>query len=149
MKSLRLTEEQLRTLEARKKQWQAEGRVKTHRITLPGETVATDKNKNGGKRGKYGNIKAEAEGIKFHSRREANRWMALRLMEKAGEIKDLQRQVAYPIEVNGIKICDYIADFVYEKGEIVVEDAKGYRTEIFNLKAKLMKAVHGVEILLT
>jgi hypothetical protein len=147
----RWTEAEIEALRRKMKQYEVEGKIKTrtHTIALPSETPCIPANKRGGRKSKYGAIKTEASGIKFHSRREAKRYMDLRMMEEAGEIKDLKRQVVYPIEVNGMKVCEYVADFVYEKGEIVVEDAKGYRTEMFNLKAKLMKAVHGVEVLLT
>jgi hypothetical protein len=95
-------------------------------------------------------VKAEADGQLFASKQERGRWMDLRLEEKAGAIKDLKRQVVYPIEVNGLKVCDYIADFQYERdGRMVTEDAKGYRTDIFKLKSKLMRAVHGIEVLET
>lgn len=135
--SIRWTPEQLAEYERR-------GNVRTHRIepkSRPGPMR---------KLSKYGNIKAEADGQLFASKRERGRWMDLRLEEREGAIKDLKRQVVYPIAINGLKVCDYIADFVYERGgELVVEDSKGYRTEIFKLKAKLMLAVHGVTVLET
>jgi hypothetical protein len=143
MKHLRLTEEQLRDLERR-------GHVKTHTIAGPGEARGSDQPKRGGRKSKYGNVKAEADGQLFASKQERGRWMDLRLEEKAGAIKDLKRQVVYPIEVNGLRVCDYIADFQYERdGRMVTEDAKGYRTDIFKLKSKLMRAVHGIEVLET
>lgn len=134
-------------IEAHKKrmqEWEREGGVTTHRID--GSKPSKPENKKGGRKNKYGNIKAEADGMLFASKAERGRWMDLRLMEKAGEIKELQRQVKYPLEVNGMHICDYIADMVYEKGGLVVEDVKGYRTEIFKLKKKLMLACHGIEV---
>lgn len=124
------------------------GAVTTHKIADDGGTK--DGPKKGGRKSKYGNIKAEADGQIFASKHERTRWMTLRLMEKAGGIKDLRRQVAYPIEVNGLKVCGYVADFVYDRGgELVVEDAKGYRTDVYRLKAKLMLAVHGITVLET
>lgn len=99
----------------------------------------------------------------FASKREAERAVELALMEKAGKIRDLEFQVRYRILVNGVKICDYVADFRYWEGRIVeiegteglqglsqvVEDSKGYRTKEYKLKRKLMKAVHGIEVLET
>ena len=68
-------------------------------------------------------------------------------MLAAGIISDLRLQVPYVITVNGLKICKYVADFVYiDKGYEVVEDVKGMKTPTYNLKKKLMKAVHGIEI---
>lgn len=68
-------------------------------------------------------------------------------MLKAGLISNLRLQVPYQITVNGMKVCKYVADFVYEdKGVEIVEDVKGMKTPIYNLKKKLMKAVFGVVV---
>lgn len=99
------------------------------------------------RRAKYGNKKTIIDGIKFDSKREAQRYGALQLMLKAGLISNLRLQVPYQITVNGMKVCKYVADFVYEdKGVEIVEDVKGMKTPIYNLKKKLMKAVFGVVI---
>lgn len=96
---------------------------------------------------KYRNIQTLVFGEVLDSRREASRYLQLRAMQDAGEVKNLRRQVDYPIVVNGVKICKYVADFVYEQnGRQVVEDSKGYRTREYRLKKKLMKAVYGIEI---
>lgn len=97
---------------------------------------------------KYGNRRTEVDGVTFDSKAEAARWQQLQLLQRAGEIRNLQRQVSYPIVVNGVKVCIYRADFVYEDecGQ-VVEDVKGMKTPTYNLKKKLMKAVHGIDIL--
>jgi len=94
-------------------------------------------------------------GFTFDSRWEAERWGQLTAMERAGAIRDLERQIKYDIVVNGEKICRYIADFRYKEVEEcgstkeIVEDAKGVETADFKLKKKLMKAVHGIEIKLS
>lgn len=99
---------------------------------------------------KYGNHRAVVDGINFASRREANRYSELRLLERTGAIKNLQTQVRFPLEVNGTIVTHYVADFVYdEKGEGVVEDAKGWATDVFKLKAKIFKAIYGKEIRLS
>lgn len=96
---------------------------------------------------KYGNVKTEVDGITFHSKREAARYQDLRLLERAGTIKDLQIQVPYLFELNDVKICKYFADFVYsEDGRQVVEDSKGKRTKDYMIKRKLMKAFFAIEI---
>lgn len=96
---------------------------------------------------KYGNKKTVVDGIKFDSKKEAARWGILQLRERAGEIEHLELQPTYPIEVNGVHICKYIADFRYrEKRKLVVEDCKGMKTRIYSIKRKLMKAVYGIEI---
>ncbi len=87
-------------------------------------------------------------GVVFDSKKEAKRYCTLKLMEKAKAISFLQYHVVYDIPVNGVRICSYEADFTYqdEHGRRIIEDCKGFRTPIYRLKKKLMKAVHGVEI---
>lgn len=107
-----------------------------------------------GNANKYHNQKTEYNGILFDSRREANRYAELLLLERAGEIKNLQRQVKFvliPSQKDGKKVvereCSYVADFVYdENGETVVEDAKGVPTPEYVIKRKLMLYVHHVRI---
>lgn len=94
---------------------------------------------------------AEALGLKFtkfyDSTKEAERHWALKQKQDAGQISGLQWQPRFPIEVNGVKVCVYVADACYvENGAVVVEDAKGVRTPVYRLKAKLMLAVHGVKV---
>ena len=98
-------------------------------------------------RRKYGNDPRTVDGIRFDSAREARRWCELQALERAGEIRDLRRQVEYPVEVNGRRICYYVADFVYRtpKG-VTVEDAKGHPTPVYRLKKKLVEALYGFEI---
>ena len=76
--------------------------------------------------------------------------MQLKMMRANGLINDFRRQVDFPLEVNGVHITIYRADFVveYPDGTTVVEDTKGVITEVFRLKKLLMKAIHGIEILL-
>lgn len=98
---------------------------------------------------KYRNIKTVVDGITFDSKKEANRYGELKMMQRAKLIKDLKCQVVYRLHVNGFLICKYIADFVYhdvEKNVTITEDVKGFRTEIFKLKKKMMQALHGIEI---
>ena len=101
---------------------------------------------------KYNAVITEVDGIKFHSRKEANRYAELQLLVKAASIRDLQLQVKYSLDVNGVHICNYIADFVYHDyryEKTIVEDSKGKRIQPYPIKAKLMKACHGIEILET
>ncbi len=99
------------------------------------------------KKPKYKNKKCVVDGIKFDSEKEAYRWPLLQELERQGKIKKLRRQVPYRLYVNGTKICKYVADYCYEsEGEVVVEDAKGYRTRVYIIKARLMLAIHGIVI---
>lgn len=103
---------------------------------------------------KYHAKKTELDGITFDSRKEAQRYAELRLLERSGAIHNLRRQVRYELipaqKKDGKTIeraCHYIADFVYtENGKTVVEDVKGYRTKEYVLKRKLMLQVHGIEV---
>jgi hypothetical protein len=96
---------------------------------------------------KYNAKKTLIDGILFDSKFEAERYCILNVMNKAKIISDLKLQVPYEIIMNNIKICTYIADFVYIKnGNIVVEDAKGVKTPEYRLKKKMMKAVHNIII---
>lgn len=105
------------------------------------------------RRNLYGNIKTTLDGIEFDSRAEAARYAELKLLEQAGQINNLKTQVEILLEVRGVKVCKYIADFTYneltEAGthkQYVVEDVKGVRTAVFNLKARLFKAIYGYPI---
>lgn len=99
------------------------------------------------KRSKYGAKKTVVDGITFDSQAEATRYGVLKIVQASGLITDLRLQVPYQITVNGKKVCRYVADFVYsENGKEVVEDVKGMRTPVYNLKKKLMEAVFGVVI---
>ena len=121
------------------------------------------------KKSKHHNEKVFYDGIWFDSKKEKNRYRDLRLMEKAGVIKDLQMQVSYELqpkyEINGRKVQDiyYNADFVYmertknkdiEGWEQVIEDVKPnedekgnrYKTDVYKLKKKMFEFKYGVEI---
>jgi len=99
-------------------------------------------------RSKYKAVKTEVDGIVFDSKREAARYMELRLLERAGEIKNLELQPAFKCRIDGKKICTYKADFRYFTAkECVVEDVKGVKTPVYRLKKKLVEALFpGVKI---
>jgi hypothetical protein len=96
---------------------------------------------------KYGARSCIIDGIRFDSRREGNRYSELRLLELAQVITGLRCQVWFRLEVNGMLICKYRADFCYiEGGQEITEDSKGFRTDAYRIKSKLMEAVHGIKI---
>jgi hypothetical protein len=97
---------------------------------------------------KYGSRRTTVDGVTFDSAKEARRFGELVLMERAGHITGLRRQVPFALEVNGHKVAVYRADFVYTdaSGLDVVEDVKGFRTPTYRLKRKLMLACHGILI---
>lgn len=116
-------------------------------------------------RSKYHSRKTTVGGIVFDSKKEANRYRELVLLERAGLIQNLQRQVKFLLipaqyevierysEKTGKRLkdkkktieqeCSYIADFTYHKdGKFIIEDVKGYKKgaayEVFTIKRKLM-----------
>jgi hypothetical protein len=100
-------------------------------------------------RSKYKNEKTEVDGILFSSQHEAGRYIQLRYLKKAGHIKDLRLQVPYELNPGGTHSYKYYADFVYydiSTGETIVEDAKGYKTDVYKKKKKLMLKVHNITI---
>ena len=118
---------------------------------------------------KYNAQKCVVDGITFDSRKEANRYCELKLLERGGVISDLQMQVKFVLipsqyEPDTVKVlksgkekvvkgkliereCSYIADFVYQyNGNTVVEDSKGFRTKEYIIKRKLLRYKYGIAI---
>lgn len=98
---------------------------------------------------KYKNNKVEIDGIVFDSQKEALRYRDLKLMERAGLIVDLQLQVPFVLYHKNQYGRDvkYVADFVYqEKGQMIVEDVKGYKTDVYKLKKRMMAEELGIVI---
>jgi hypothetical protein len=106
---------------------------------------------------KYHNKKVEIDGIKFDSKKEANRYCELKLMQYAMSISHLELQkefVLIPAQyVNGKcveRACKYKADFYYYDeltNKWCCEDTKGFRTKEYIIKRKLMLYVHGIQII--
>jgi len=96
---------------------------------------------------KFGAQPVTTEEGHFASQREHQRWCVLKLMQRAGQISNLERQVQFSFDVNGHHIAKYVADFIYfENGERVVEDSKGVATDVYRLKRKLLRALYGITI---
>lgn len=116
---------------------------------------------------KYHSKKITRDGITFDSVKEYRRWYELVLLEKAGQISDLKRQVKFVLiptqketytrhsEKTGKRLtdgvrtleheCSYIADFVYKVNDkTIVEDTKGFRTADYIIKRKLMLYIHHI-----
>ena len=94
---------------------------------------------------KFRNKPTEVDGIRFASKKEANRYCELKLLEKAGKIWSLELQPRFQLIHAGELICTYVADFRYNPGG-VVEDVKGVRTAAYQIKKKLMRILKGIEI---
>lgn len=104
---------------------------------------------------KYRNVKTTSHGIRFDSKREAARYNELLILERSGAIRGLDLQPSYEVcpavKFDGDKRRTparvYKADFAYWEGDKrVIEDVKGMRTAVFNLKRQLLKAHLGLEI---
>lgn len=101
----------------------------------------------GARPNKYRAKPVTIDGMFFASTKEARRWAELQLMQRAGVISDLKRQVRYPLDVNGQPICHYVADATFQRdGRLIVEDTKGVSTDVYRLKKKLMKAIHNIDV---
>ncbi|RYY79950.1 MAG: DUF1064 domain-containing protein [Moraxellaceae bacterium] len=105
---------------------------------------------------KYKNQKIEIDGHTFDSKKEGKHYQGLKLLERTGQIQDLQLQVVFvlvdSVVLDGRKkpAMRYIADFVYFKdGLKIVEDVKSKATRrlpAYRQKKHLMASVHGIEI---
>src|SRR5579863_8288254 len=96
---------------------------------------------------KFRNERTRVDGKEFASRKEAERYGELKLLERGGVISNLELQPRFALTANGVTCGHYIGDFRYiEKGITVVEDCKGMRLPLYILKRKLMKALYNIEI---
>ncbi len=103
----------------------------------------------GHRRQKYAAIPTIIDSVRFASKREAARYNALKLLVLAKQIGSLELQPVYRCEVDGRHICDYRGDFRYvdlATGEVVLEDVKGMKTDVYRLKKKLVEALYPIQI---
>mgnify|MGYP004571626015 FL=1 len=103
------------------------------------------------RKSKYRSIKTTVDGITFDSKKEAKRYQELKLLQRANKIKNLRLQVSYVLidKSRYGRQIKYIADFVYYDKELkqeVVQDTKGFRTDVYRLKKRLMAERYGIEI---
>lgn len=103
---------------------------------------------------KYRNQRTSYNGSVYDSKREAEYRQHLDLLTgdnvpDQDRVELVEEQVRYPIIVNEVKICTYVLDFkvTYGDGRIEYVDVKGVKTGVYKLKKKLMKAVHGIDLL--
>ena len=93
---------------------------------------------------KYGAQKTTVDGIRFDSKKESERYSELRLLERSGAISDLKLQPKFELQEgfrlqgHAIRAITYVADFSYIfRGQRIVEDVKGMKTQVYNLKKKM------------
>lgn len=102
---------------------------------------------------KYNNRKVTVDNIQFDSIKEADRYIELKSLQRAGKIQDLELQPKfelipkYKIGGRSVRKMEYVADFKYiENGKTVVEDVKGMKTEVYKIKKKLFEFIFNIEI---
>lgn len=108
------------------------------------------------KRSKYGARSTVIDGIRFDSVKEGKRYQQLKFLLVQGDIKDLKLQHTFTLQEafktpagEKVDAIRYIADFTYfQDGVFVIEDVKGFKTDVYRLKKKMMaeKGYHIVEV---
>ncbi len=93
---------------------------------------------------KYHNVKTEYKGELYDSKKEASYAWELAQRLRSKKIKGYERQVRIPLDVNNIRIGVYVADFVvtHLDDTLEIQEVKGMRTTVFNLKWKLVGAIY-------
>lgn len=128
-----------------------------------------------GRSNKYGAVPKVVDNIRFHSTKEAGRYLELKLLLKAGHIRNLKLQPHYtlmaPVIRGGLEnihagkfervsaIGEYHADFSYDelystnplwpKWRFVVEDVKSPATakkDMYVWKKRHFQRQYGIEI---
>lgn len=137
------------------------------RDLAPSRKVATGKGAPPPPARKYRNVKVNVEGHTFDSKKEAEVFVQLRALEKAGAIRNLEVQPRFEFSLRGQPVrhlpklrngrpvkgrpITYSADFKYEelrkgKWEPVVLDVKGFDTQVSRIKRALVLAFHGIVV---
>jgi len=116
------------------------------------------------KKSKYGSKKTEFDGVVFDSKKEASYYQELLMLQKAGEVIDIELQPKffyeihyqqpkenYPISQGNslMKRAFYRADFkvVYTDGRVEIVDCKGFKTSIYKQKKKIIETLYGIIII--
>lgn len=125
----------------------ADGKIRGYKVNNSVNPIALSGNNTNNS--KYNNKRVEFDGIKFDSTKECNRYKELKFLQENGVISDLRLQVGYDLNKGGTHKYRYFADFVYinvKDGVEIVEDCKGFRTETYKKKKRLMKKLYGIDI---
>jgi len=95
-------------------------------------------------RHKFNAAPCEADGIKFPSKKERKRYLELQILKSAGEILFFLRQVPFHLS-GGVKyICDFL--IFWQDGSVTIEDVKGYKTDLYKTKKRLVEGSYPIEI---
>lgn len=99
---------------------------------------------------KYRNVKTVVDGIKFDSKKEANRYSELMALKAAGVVRWFIRQTPFHLPGNVVYRADFL--IVWNEsdprslGNVTIEDVKGFKTPMYRLKKKQVEAIYGVQI---
>jgi len=93
---------------------------------------------------KYNNVRTEIDGFKFASKKEAKRYVELKLLKESKRISYFLMQT--PIHIPGAKyVCDFV---VFDlEGKAIYEDVKGFKTDVYKLKKKMVEALYPIKII--
>lgn len=95
-------------------------------------------------------VERTMDGIVFASKKEMKRYAELKLLQRAGEVQDLELQPEFRVSINDQHYCTYTADFAYtEKGERIVEELKSTGTAkdaAYRLRKKAAELFYGIKI---
>jgi hypothetical protein len=102
------------------------------------------------RKNKYGAVRCELDGYSFDSKRERDYYAGNLLIRlRAGEISELRVHPKFPIEINGVKVCDVEMDFAYRdiaEARYHVIDVKGHDNALSKLKRKLLEAFTRITV---
>lgn len=94
---------------------------------------------------KFKAIPTSYDGIKFASKKEQKRYKELQLLERSGELLFFLRQVPFHLPGNVKYICDFMT--FWKDGSVTIEDVKGFKTEMYKAKKKIVEAIYPIEIM--
>ena len=103
----------------------------------------------GERRNKYNAKKVQLDGYTFDSKKEANRYLQLCMMQRSGYISDLRVHPELEIKINRKVVCAVQLDFCYKSmstGEVIWEDVKGKDNQLSKLKRSLVEAEHSIKV---
>lgn len=86
----------------------------------------------------------ELDGITFSSRKEAKRYMELKMLKTASEVLFYLRQVPFHLPGNVRYVCDFMV--FWTNGEITIEDVKGMKLPLYEAKKKILEAIYPIKI---
>jgi hypothetical protein len=93
---------------------------------------------------KFNAVRVETDGIKFPSKKEARRYLQLKLLKESGDIIFFLRQTPFHLS-GGVKyVCDFL--IFWADGNVTIEDVKGMKTSVYVAKKKMVEATYPIEI---